>query len=443
MQEQFIQYIQDNKLLGPGESVLLGVSGGVDSVVMMHLFLEGGYRIGIAHCNYQLRGEESEEDHLFLRELARRYDLPFYEKRFNTKDYASRQHLSVQMAARKLLYDWFEQLRAQVGYDRIAVGHNRDDMTETFLINLARGTGLKGLTGIKPRWGNVVRPLLFAGRGEILEYCRQQQLVYREDSTNQTVHYHRNKIRHQVIPVFQQMNPRFLETMAENVQRLQEAHDLYRLFVEEKKQELLQSQGEEVYISKQVKELGSGYSALLFEILQAYGFTGRMVGDIAGEMDGIPGKEYFSNTHKLLRDRNWLIVTPLDTECFRRYYLEDVAGQVTTPMPLRLRKIQKTHGYDIPRHPDIASVDYDKLDFPLILRKWQEGDYFIPLGMNDFKKLSDFFVDRKYSRLDKERAWLLTSGEKIVWIVGDRLDERFRIEAQTKCILEITLLREN
>ena len=441
MQERFREYIQTHDLFEADERILLGVSGGVDSVVMMHLFVQAGYHIAIAHCNYQLRGEESNQDHLFVRDLARRYDLPFYEKRFDTKEYANEQGLSVQMAARRLRYQWFEQVRSSEGYDKVAIGHNKDDLSETFLINLSRGTGLKGLTGIKARRGYVVRPLLFADRNEILHYCGQQKLRYREDSSNQTTHYHRNKIRHQIIPVFQQLNPRFLDTMMENVGRLQDAYDLYRMFVEEKKQELLHVKGADIYIRKQAKG-GSAYATLLYEMLHEYGFTGPVVHSIVSEMEGTAGKEYFSPTHKLIRDREWLIVTPLPETEQERYYLEEVPGKVDRPLPLQLKMIEQAENYQIPRHPDIASVDYDKVDFPLILRRWKEGDYFRPLGLDHFKKLSDFFVDRKYSRLDKERAWLLTCGEKIVWVVGDRLDERFKIDAHTQRILEITYLRQ-
>lgn len=441
IQERFTDYIQTHHLFEPDDKILLGVSGGVDSVVMMHLFLRAGYQVALAHCNYQLRGDESDQDHLFVRDLAQEHALPFYEKRFDTKDYARDHGLSVQMAARRLRYQWFEQVRSREGYDRVAIGHNKDDLSETFLINLSRGTGLKGLTGIQARRGNVVRPLLFADKNEILHYCREQGLHYREDSSNQTTQYNRNKIRHQIIPVFQQINPRFLDTITENIERLQDAYDIYRLFVEEKKQELMRQKGSDVYISKQVKAAGA-YPTLLFEMLREYGFTGQMAKRIAAGMEGIPGKAYYSDTHKLIRDRNWLIVTPLSTPGQERYYLEDVPGKVDAPLSLQMRRIEHAENYQIPRHPDIASVDYDKVGFPLILRRWKEGDYFRPLGLNHFKKLSDFFVDRKYSRLEKERVWLLTSGEKIVWVVGDRLDDRFKIDAQTQRILEITYLRE-
>jgi len=441
MQERFIDYIRTHHLFEPDDKILLGVSGGVDSVVMMHLFLQAGYQVAIAHCNYQLRGAESDQDHVFVRDLARDNAVPFYEKRFNTRDHAHEHGLSVQMAARRLRYEWFEQVRSREGYDWVAIGHNKDDLSETFLINLSRGTGLKGLTGIKARRGNVVRPLLFADRNEILNYCREQGLHYREDSSNQTTHYNRNKIRHQVIPVFQQINPRFLDTMRENVERLQDAYDIYRLFVEEKKQELMHQKGSDVYISKQVKA-ADACPTLLFEMLREYGFTGQMAKRIVAEMEGIPGKAYYSDTHKLIRDRNWLIVTSLSAPGQERYYLEDVPGKVNAPLSLQMRRIEQARNYQIPHHPDIASVDYDKVVFPLILRRWKEGDYFRPLGLDHFKKLSDFFVDRKYSRLDKERVWLLTSGEKIVWVVGDRLDDRFKIDAQTQRILEITYLRE-
>ena len=447
MYQRFIDFAKNRCLVGPHERVLLGVSGGIDSVVMMHLFLQAGWPIGIAHCNYQLRGDESEGDRDFVRSLAEKHQVPFYEKSFDTHEYAREHGLSIQMAARRLRYSWFEQVRSREGYDHVALGHNKDDLAETFLINLSRGTGLKGLTGIKAARGTTIRPLLFATRREITDYCLENGLVYREDSSNRQSYYNRNKIRHHVIPVFQELNPRFLDTMMENTGRLQDVFSLYRMFIEEKKRELVMQKGQDVYISKQ-QVGGEAYATFLFEVLRDYGFGGDVVQQIAHEIDGIPGKEYHSDSHRLLRDREWLIVSPLTADHQQRsghpprYYLEADVEEVEVPIRLTMEKFERPEGWRIPRNRDVACIDSDRLVFPLILRRWQHGDYFRPLGLDHYKKLSDFFVDRKYSRLEKEQAWLLTSGEKIVWVVGERLDERFKVDRHTRRILQITYHRK-
>ena len=440
MVQRFLAFVQEHALFDASGKILLGVSGGIDSMVMMHLFMQAGYRIGIAHCNYRLRGEESDQDQAFVRSFAEKHDLPFYTRAFDTDTYARDHKLSVQMAARRLRYQWFENLCSEHGYDAVAIGHNKDDLAETFLINLSRGTGLKGLTGIKVKKGMFVRPLLFASREEIDHYSRENDIGYREDSSNRTTKYSRNKIRHQIIPVFREMNPRFLDTMIENIDRLKDVYELYKDAVGERKARLVEEKGPDRYIRKDVGNL-KGYRTLLFEILRDYHFSRETVQMIADTLDGPPGKEFYSPTHKLIRDREWLIITPRHSEEQEKHYIEEDQEYVDYPVGLRLRSVDHPGEYDIPDHPDIASVDYDKLSFPLILRRWHAGDYFKPLGLDHFKKLSDFFVDRKYSVLDKERTWILSSGEKIVWILGDRLDERFKVNARTRKILEISYLR--
>ena len=437
MYQRFLDFVQENDLFSRHNKVLLGVSGGIDSMVMVQLFLEAGLKPGIAHCNYRLRGEESEKDLLFVRQFAEKNDLPFHMREFDTDGYAREHKLSVQMAARKLRYQWFEQLLKEYRYDVVAIGHNKDDLAETFMINLSRGTGLKGLTGIKVKQGVFVRPLLFATREDIEKYSREKGVHYREDSSNLTTKYTRNKIRHQVIPVFRELNPRFLDVMVENIEHLRDAWALYQEALEHKKKELVRKEGADCYIRKDLKD-DTTRQTLLYEILKDYHFTKETVRIIAGSMEGPPGKAFYSTTHKLIRDREWLIVTPLQPGEKERYYIEEHQQQVDEPVALRMRIIEDAGNYVIPGHANIASIDYDRLSFPLILRRWHAGDYFKPLGLGHYKKLSDFFVDHKYSLLDKERTWLLTSGEQIIWIVGDRLDDRFKVDARTKRILEVT-----
>lgn len=440
MHQRFQDYLRDNQLCSSGDSVMLGVSGGIDSMVMLDLFLRAGFRVSIAHCNYRLRADESDRDEAFVRQVARDHQLPFHVQHFDTRQFADEKGLSVQMAARRLRYSWFDKLRNQRGYQAIAIGHNKNDQAETFLINLSRGTGLKGLTGMKPKNGPYIRPLLFASREEIEAYGREQGVAFREDSSNQSVKYSRNKIRHQVIPVFHEINPRFLDTMMENIDRLKEVYTIYRMAIDETKDRLVKRQGSDLYISKDIKNQ-KARETFLFEILKEYGFSGDVVCSVAAGLDGPPGKFFYSPSHKLVRDRDWLILTPREGESQERYYIEEGQKKVDHPVKLQLRSVDPSN-YDIPRDPDVASIDRAKVSFPLMLRKWQQGDSFKPLGLDHFKKLSDFFVDRKYSLVDKQRVWLLTSGEKIVWIPGERMDDRFKVDEHTLDILEISYIRQ-
>ncbi|HKL37616.1 MAG TPA: tRNA lysidine(34) synthetase TilS [Bacteroidales bacterium] len=440
MHQRFLDYLHSNQLCGSADTILLGVSGGIDSMVMLHLFLRAGFRVGIAHCNYRLRAGESDCDEAFVRQVARDHQLPFHVQHFDTRDFADEKGLSLQMAARRLRYSWFDKLRDRHGYQAIAIGHNKNDQAETFLINLSRGTGLKGLTGMKQKNGPYIRPLLFASRAEIEAYSREQGVAFREDSSNQSVKYSRNKIRHQVIPVFHELNPRFLDTMMENIDRLKDIDTIYRMAIDETKDRLVKRQGSEVYISKDIKDL-KAHETFLFEILKEYGFAGDVICSVARGVDGAPGKSFYSPSHKLVRDREWLILTPLADESQEPHYIEEGQEKVDHPVKLQLKSVD-SFNYDIPREPDIASIDRAKVSFPLMLRKWQQGDCFKPLGLDHFKKLSDFFVDRKYSLVDKQRVWLLTSGGKIVWILGDRMDERFKVDEHTQDILEISYTRQ-
>lgn len=442
MYQKFLDFIKQNDLSNHEDRVLLGVSGGIDSMVMAHLFLKAGYRFAVAHCNFQLRGEESDNDQEFVQSFASNHHLAFHTKRFDTESFASENNLSVQMAARKLRYQWFEELKRHYNYNLVAMGHNKNDLVETFFINITRGTGLKGITGIKPRNDYIIRPILFATRDEILSFGREYHIDYREDSSNLTVKYSRNKIRHQIIPEFQQINPRFLETVQENIERFQDAYTIYKRAVEEKKSELTFREGNDLYIDIKKLQNLKEKSTYLFEILRSYNFSKEIVHEVIGHLAAEPGKEFFSSTHKLIKDRYYLIVTLLEEETASRYYIDEWVSQIKEPISMKFNLVEDTKNYKIPRNSNVISIDYEKVQFPLMLRKWGKGDYFKPFGFDHYKKLSDFFVDRKYSLLDKERVWILTTGEKIIWIVGDRMDDRFRIEPDTRKILEITCFKD-
>jgi tRNA(Ile)-lysidine synthase len=305
-----------------------------------------------------------------------------------------------------------------------------------------RGTGIKGITGIKPKMNLIVRPLLFAERKDIVQYVTEAGIDYREDSSNQSLKYSRNKIRHQIIPEFQKLNPAFLETTRENMERFQDAYAIYMNAIERIKAELTFQKDSDLYID--IHKLGDHDEkrTLLFEILKEYGFSKETVREILNRPENEPGKEYLSLSHKLISDRAHYIVTSKGEEKTFRYYIDENTSNVEYPVHLNFNVIEDIDDYDIPEDAHVASLDYDKLTFPLILRNWLKGDYFKPFGFDHHKKLSDFFVDRKYSILDKERVWILASGEMIVWIVGDRIDDRFKVDTNTKRVLQIIYQKE-
>ncbi len=440
MYEKFVKFNQEQKLFSEKDKVLLGISGGIDSMAMLHLFLESGVSAGIAHVNFQLRGSESDEEQRFVEEFAGQNNLFFHTVNFDTREYAEEHDLSIQVAARELRYNWFEKIRREYGYDSVAVAHNKDDVAETFLINVSRGTGLKGITGIKSKQNDLIRPLLFARRVDILNYCSQNHIEFREDSSNLSTKYTRNRLRHNIIPEFEKINPRFVNTVIENIERFQSAYHIYYSAIEEMKERVVTKQEHDIKIDLEGLKNCEEKQTVLFEILSDYSFSKEVTAEIISVLDGEPGKRFYSKSHELIKDRHHLIVTSLRPKDSKRYYIDHEDSKVQHPVKLKLEIEENPQNYTIPRQPTVASLDYDKLTFPLIIRKWQQGDYFKPFGLNHYKKLSDFFIDRKYSLLDKERTWLLTSGEDIVWVIGDRMDENFKITGQTRKILKITYL---
>lgn len=447
MLNEFISFIESEKLFSDTDRILLGVSGGIDSVVMLDLFAKGGFECGVAHCNFKLRGEEAEQDAVFVEQLAEHYGFPFHEAEFKTEEYAEKRGVSVQMAARSLRYEWFEQIRQRHSYNFVALAHHQDDIVETFHINLSRGTGIKGLSGIKPKKGNTVRPILFLFRDQINEYCQENQLSYREDSTNATVKYARNKIRHQVLPAMQKINPSYSHTIIKNIERLKEVEKIYNCTIEDKKKEICRHEHGKFFIDiEQLKALCSP-GTFLFEFLQPYHFTPPVTHDILRSLDAQSGKHFFSNTHVLIKDRNELIVKEQSQEQSQSpheflIHAKEKKVAVKSGKQMQCYQIEEvphTPGLQIKASPQVAYIDMDKLQFPLKIRHWQHGDFFYPLGMDSKKKISDFFIDNKISVEEKENIYLLTSGNDIVWVVANRIDDRYKIRPSTEQILKITV----
>jgi tRNA(Ile)-lysidine synthase len=441
MYKRFTDFINSEDLIDVPGKILLGISGGLDSMVMLSLFQKSGYEIAVAHCNFGLRGQESDTDQFFVAEHCKQNNLPFHSKLFETKNYAREHGISLQMAARDLRYSWFGQLTDENMYSQIAVAHNKNDLAETFLINLIRGTGIRGMTGIGAKTGRIMRPLLFASRKEILDYAIAHELKFREDSSNIETKYKRNRIRHRIIPEFEAISPGFVDTLYETSKRIKDIESIYTGTVTKKLDEIcdITSLGYQIRIDSLLSL--SPLPPYMFELLRRWDFPGELVPDIISSLTGPSGKQFFSPSHRLVKDRDYLIITPADTDPPGRFYIEEGQTAITRPVEMIITSTPKDAGFVIPARPEVACLDLDLLHFPLILRKWQKGDYFQPLGMNGLKKLSDFFIDEKFSIIEKERTWILASGNKVVWVAGHRIDNRFRITGRTRNILTLEILQ--
>jgi tRNA(Ile)-lysidine synthase len=442
----FKTYIAKEKLFLPGERILLAVSGGMDSVAMAELFSRAKFSFGIAHCNFQLRSDDSEKDEAFVSRLAKNFKVPFYCRRFSTADYADEHRLSTQMAARELRYKWFEEIRVKEKFDFIATAHHLDDQVETFFINMMRSTGIAGFHGILPKQGKIVRPLLFTNRSEIGEFVKKNEITYREDTSNQEIKYLRNKIRHELLPVLAEINPGFRNILTENIYRIREAEAIFRDTVNQARFNFVRKKKEKIFIPiSEIKKLNP-CRTYLFEFLSPFGFNYPVVKDISEALGEEAGKQFYSSTHRLLKDRNDLIITPLPAGKRKpagdiEFRISETNSRLKVPLKLTLKKLLKDKNFQVDLSPQTANIDLHKIKFPLTLRKWQHGDVFHPFGRDHKKKLSDFFTDNKLSIDDKENTWILCSGGKIVWVVGHRIDNRFRITPKTKQVLQIKCLK--
>ena len=439
MIQRFINYIQDNHLFIPSDTILVGVSGGIDSVVLLDLLDKAGYSVAIAHCNFRLRGTESDEDEGLAVDLARKYDIPIHKKGFDTIEYALENKISIEMAARELRYKWFETIRVKHHFDWIAVAHHRDDQLETFFLNLTRGTGLSGLTGMSPVNGKIVRPLLFASRKEIEQYRRKNFLDFREDESNKSLEFQRNKIRHTLMPVMETLNPGFRDGMIRTMGYLGDVSKIVDEAVARCWERVALRKGNDYVISIAELKLLDPLQTYLFEFMKPFGFNSVVVGDIVASLDGLTGKQFISPTHRIVHNRESLILTLLLQENKKHFYLEEGKLELLTPVHLKIEVIRGKETFKIPGSRFVACIDRDKVQFPLLIRKWEQGDYFKPLGMSGFKKVSDFFIDSKLSLPEKENVWLVANGEQVVWIVGHRIDDRYKITPQTQTILRLDL----
>ncbi len=437
--DQFRNCMTDNCGVNASDRILVALSGGADSVALLHLLLQNGFSCVAAHCNFSLRGLESDGDEAFVKELCRSWNVELHTIQFDTRAHSQAHKVSIEMAARQLRYQWFEQLLVDTGTQYLATGHHGNDAIETFLLNLVRGTGIKGLTGMAWRNQHIIRPLLAASAREVLDYCESNQLQFRTDSSNMETHYQRNKIRHQIVPLLEELNPSFFETMQHNMAYLREAEQVLATEIQRVKDQMVAQTEDALLIPIRLIVEHPQKQTMLYEILRPYGFPGQIMPSIINSLSGIPGKQFFSATHRLVIDRFNLILVAQSHAEPEVYAIEGGQTLMHQPLKMELRTFDKPADYHFPKESWKVHLDADLIDFPLTIRKMQAGDKFQPLGMQQFKKISDFFVDQKMSLIDKEKVWLLTNGCDIIWVMGQRMDDRYKITPTTKNILEIVL----
>lgn len=432
---RFKEYIAKEKLYTPGDRVLLAVSGGVDSVAMAHLYKQAGIDCGIAHCNFQLREEESTRDETFVTALANELGLPLYTIRFDTEAYASEKRVSIQVAARELRYAWLEETRQQQGYTFLATAHHMQDNVETVLMNFSKGTGIAGLHGILPKQQYLIRPLLFAQKSDILALAASNGWGYVEDSSNLTVKYTRNFFRHKVIPVIQETYPAVVPQMAASIDRFREAELLYNESVQRHKKRLLFQIKDSYRVPILKLQKAVPLQTLAWEIFKDFGCSAAQLSQVIDLLESEPGKLVETATHRIIRDRVWLLITPLEVQEAPIIVIEKETGVVPVKGGTLKLRIRNSEGASIPTSPLMACLDLDTIQFPLLMRRWKQGDYFYPLGMRKKKKLSRFFIDQKLSLIQKENIWVLESARRVVWIIGMRIDDRCKISPNTSNML--------
>ncbi|HEY3371952.1 MAG TPA: tRNA lysidine(34) synthetase TilS [Prolixibacteraceae bacterium] len=439
MVEQFLKFIHEENLFHSSQRILLAVSGGADSMLMLHLFVNAGFPIAVAHCNFGLRGSESDEEEQFVADYCDQHNLACYTEHFKTSEFALQEGISIEMAARDLRYEWFNRLLDQHGYDYLATAHHQDDAIETFLINLSRGSGIKGLSGIQAKSNRIIRPMLFTNRAEIMAYCQRLAIAYRTDSSNVETVYKRNLIRQQILPLLEKVNPAFRKNALKTIGHLHETGQLFQQRMNEIKAAVYSEDehGALIHIEKLLNF--SPLSTILFELIRPFGFKSEQIQDIIDSLGKDSGRKFFSSDNRLVKDRDYLIISPIHEKQEKVFYMEEDCHEISVPIHLSIQKLERTPDFRFSTHPQVADLDLDQLVFPLILRHWHEGEYFQPLGMKGLKKLSDFFIDEKYSIPEKENAWILASGTQLVWIVGKRMDDRFKITAKTKRIVRLQL----
>ena len=437
--DRFQEYITREKLFTRQDKILLTVSGGVDSMVLMSLCVNSGYTVGVAHCNFGLRGRESDEDEILVQEHARKYGIECHNRRFDTTGEMERTGESMEMAARRLRYTWFAELCEEHGYSVIAVAHHIDDSIETFFINLMRGTGLRGLTGIHQQVGRVVRPLMFASRKEILDYALHKHIPYREDSSNKTTKYLRNKIRLGLTPRIREINPRFPFIMSRNIERLMAAQRFIDGAIDHIYAESVSEEAGIITIN--VDGITDSREFVIYEILSSrFGFKGDVVDGLCKALQqNTTGRRFYSRSHVAYIDRGNIVVSPITEQDACQISVNEGQQRAycgNSVLYFEICDVDSLPTYNVP--DNVALLDADSVTYPLTVRRWSDGDTFIPFGMTGRKKVSDFLIDSKVSMAEKGRQFVLISNAEIAWLVGRRIADPFRITDSTERVLRIT-----
>lgn len=438
--ESFKNFIVSNHLFNKGDHLLLAVSGGVDSVVLCELCSLSGYNFSIAHCNFLLRGEDSDADETFVRSLAEKYTVPFFVKKFETEKYATEHKVSIQVAARDLRYGWFSELINQSTGQPVYLltAHHADDNIETIAMNFFKGSGIKGLKGILPKQNNIIRPLLFATKEWLLAFAKKQQLTYREDSSNSSNKYTRNYFRNELLPAVEKVFPQVRENLLHNAERFREINSIYQSAIQKIISRLVVKKEKEWHIPVLKLQLTEAMPTVLYEIIKEFGFSANQINEVIKLLSSNSGKYIRSETHRILRNRKWLIISALENDEEYTQVIEapDYCvyfgdGKMITEAAVRPATISKD--------PLLVQLDAKNITFPLLLRKWKAGDYFYPLGMPKKKKVSRFLTDLKLSLNEKQDVWVLECNKKILWVVRYRIDDRFKITDSTENIISCWL----
>ena len=431
MLKQDVQkFIEEKKLFNLQDKILVALSGGADSVALLRVLQSLGYTCECAHCNFHLRGLESDRDEDFVRQLCEKQGIPLHVTHFDTSAYAKENHISIEMAARELRYEWFEHIRKEIGASVIAVAHHRDDSVETFLLNLMRGAGINGLKGIPIKNGRIVRPLLSVSREDILDYLQAIHQDFVTDSTNLEDEYMRNKIRLNILPAMKEVNPSIMETIQETSFRFSEISNIYQQDRTEAIAHKVASTSPDLFrisLADVLEDLAP--LSLLHEILFPKGFNASQIQDIYRSLSSSQsGKRFFSTEWEVLRDREYI--------CIKK-------KTPTQSIPdIMMEEVERTPSFVIPRDKHIACLDADKINHPLTIRKWERGDKFVPLGMNGKKNVSDYLTNKKYSLFEKENQYVVCCGEDIVWLINERTDHRYRITDSTQRIMLIQIKKD-
>jgi tRNA(Ile)-lysidine synthase len=437
---RLLEYVKTHDLFHKGDKLILAISGGVDSVVLADLLHSSYYSFSLAHCNFNLRPDEVEQERQLVERLAQRYKCPLHIRELDTTAYALEQKISIQLAARELRYSWFNQLLKETNSRYLLTAHHADDNIETLLMNFFKGTGIRGLRGILPKQGAIVRPLLFASKYDIEQYAKEHRLEYAVDSSNSSDKYSRNYFRHNLIPVVRNKFPSAEENLLNNIERFRDIEVLFKETINAYKKLLMEDRGGELQIPVLKLKKLPAFKTILFEIAYDFGYTSSQLNLLVKLLDGETGKYVDSPTHRILKNRNWIIISKKIDDDIRHIVVEEGDVEVAfADGEIHIKRLPADR-YRIEPDPKIAAVDGSLIKFPLILRKWKQGDYFYPLGLAKKKKLSRFFIDQKLSKNDKERVWVVEMDKKIVWVVGIRIDDRFKIKTATREVLRLRLV---